>query len=128
MNWETDEEENITFSNAFILTPSLISWGLGSYLNRNMKTKTYIPERNLISCALLVVVTTLAFTKAIYLTSYPIVMMFKSCNVLSIITVSVFFSRVLEKTQRLKKSELMTGGIVTIGLLFYYLGGTEEHK
>jgi hypothetical protein len=44
---------------------------------------------------------TLTMTKAIYLTSYPLVTLLKSCNLLSVITVGIFFSRVMEKNQKL---------------------------
>lgn len=86
-----------------------------------------MPEGNLFACSLLIVVSSLSFTKAIYLTSFPIVMMFKSCNILSIISVSVFCSRVMEKTQRLQKKDIVTGAIVTLGILLFYLGGNESH-
>lgn len=111
----------------FNLVPAAVSWWLGVYLNRDNKKKTEVPAKNLIACSMLIVISSLTFTKAIYLTNFPIVMMFKSCNLLSIISVSVFCSQVLVKQQRLEKKNLITGGIITVGIMLYYLGGNQEH-
>lgn len=61
-------------------------------------------------------------TKAIYLTSYPMVTLFKSCNLLSVLVIGIFFSRVKDKSQKLEKKQFMVGIIVTIGVLLYNLG------
>lgn len=62
-------------------------------------------------------------TKAIYLTNYPLVTLFKSCNLLSVIAVGLFCSRVKEKSQKLEKRQLWIGFVVTLGVLLYQFGG-----
>lgn len=61
-------------------------------------------------------------TKAIYLTSFPLVTLFKSCSLLSVLMVGVFFSRVVEKNQKLEKKKLVIGFLITIGILLYHYG------
>lgn len=65
-------------------------------------------------------------TKAIYLTNYPIVTLFKSCNLLSVLTIAVFFSRVNDKLQKLGKKKIIVGVIVTFGVLLYHFGKSLE--
>lgn len=81
----------------------------------------------MIICGGLIFVSSFAFTEAIYVTNYPIVMMFKSCNVLSVITVGIFCSRVKEKKNRLSNKKLISGFVITIGILIYNLCGPQEH-
>jgi hypothetical protein len=60
--------------------------------------------------------------KAIYLTNYPLVTLFKSCNLLSVVCVGIFCSRVKDKNQKLKKNQLVIGCVVTAGVLLYHFG------
>jgi hypothetical protein len=59
--------------------------------------RVLIPAKKVIACAVTVIISTLTYTYAIYFTNYPIVMMFKSCNILSVILVGVLCSRVTDK-------------------------------
>jgi hypothetical protein len=61
-------------------------------------------------------------TEAIYETNFPLVTLFKSCNLLSVLVVGVFFSRVNDKLQKLGKQKIIIGIIVTFGVLIYHFG------
>jgi hypothetical protein len=53
------------------------------------------------------------------LVSYPIVIMFKSCNVLSVILIAIFFSRVTDKSLKLGKNKIIIALFVTIGMIMF---------
>jgi hypothetical protein len=63
-------------------------------------------------------------TRAIYLTNYPLVTLFKSCNLLSVLVVGLFCSRVKEKSQKLERKNLIAGVIITMGVVLYHVGST----
>lgn len=67
-------------------------------------------------------------TRAIYVTNYPLVTLFKSCNLLSVLAVGLLCSRVKEKSQKLGKKNLIAGFIITIGVLLYHFGANKSHK
>ena len=92
-------------------------------MNKNNPNKTSIPAKNLFYCSALILASGLSFTAAIYITSFPIVMMVKSCNVLSVLLVGIFCSRVKDKSQKLEKKKLITGIIITVGILLYNFAG-----
>ena len=54
------------------------------------------------------------------------VMMVKSCNILSVLFVAIFCSRVRDKTQKIGKKKLITGLIITVGILLYNFAGNKE--
>lgn len=68
----------------------------------------------------------MAMTKAIYLTNYPLVMLIKSCNILSVISVALFCSRVKDESQRIQPCKLVIGILFTGGLIVYHFGSTAE--
>ena len=125
INRFTGEEQYFQNTNAFILFTDSIAWFYGYILNRNNTSRTIIPKKNLFFCSLFIVVSTLSFTSAIYITSYPMVTMIKSCNILSVLIVGVFCSRVKDSTQKIGAKKLITGVIITIGILLYNFGGNK---
>ena len=62
---------------------------------------------------------TLTYTYAIYLTNYPVVMMFKSCNILSVILVGVLCSRVVDHRLKLGPKKIAVGVLVTLGIVIF---------
>lgn len=97
-------------------------WILGEVINRyqiNSADRTYIPNKNAAICGLTVAISTLTYTYAIYITNYPIVMMFKSCNILSVILVGVMCSRVRDKKLKLGPKKIVVGVFVTIGIVVF---------
>ena len=54
------------------------------------------------------------------------VMMIKSCNILSVLLVGIFCSRVKDKAQKIGAKKLITGVFITIGILLYNFAGDKE--
>ena len=65
---------------------------------------------------------------AIYLTSFPIVMLVKSCNIVSVVVVGVFCSRVRDKSLALGPKKIFVAAMVSIGIILYNFGGDQKHK
>lgn len=100
--------------------PYLSGWIVGSAMTWfSGEAMTEIPRKNLIYCAVTIFTATLTYNIAIVETSYPIVIMVKSCSILSVIVVGVFFSRVKDKQNKLGKNKLVVGVLVTTGILLY---------
>lgn len=55
-------------------------------------------------------------------------MMFKSCNVLSVIFVGIFCSRVRDKKQKLGSKKIISGLLISLGIVLFNFFGTENHK
>jgi hypothetical protein len=70
-------------------------------------------------CAFFVLVGGITFNYAIKWTSYPIVITAKSCNILSVILVSVFCSRVTDKKLKLGGKKIIVGFLVSVGILLF---------
>ena len=53
------------------------------------------------------------------LTSYPVVMMFKTCNIMMVIITGICCSKVRDKTLKLTGKKILVAIIVTIGLFLF---------
>lgn len=69
--------------------------------------------------AAMVCIGTLTYNIAILEISYPIVIMVKSCSILSAIIVGVCCSRVSDHRLKLGPSKLIVGGLVTLGIFLF---------
>jgi hypothetical protein len=58
-------------------------------------------------------------TEAIYLVSFPLTIMVKSCNILSVILVGVMCSRVTDRQLKLGPKKIVVAIIVSIGILMF---------
>lgn len=87
-----------------------------------------IPHKNAAICGLTVVISTLTYTYAIYLTNFPVVMMFKSCNILSVILVGVLCSRVKDKKLKLGCKKIVVGVLVSLGIVIFKIADPELKK
>ncbi len=87
-----------------------------------------MPVANIIACAIVVIVSTHTYILAIYITNFPIVMMVKSCNIISVVFVGIFCSRVRDKGLKLGKTKMIVAIFITIGILMYNLGGDNKHQ
>ena len=117
--------------NFFILIGSVLSWGLAAGLNRKFKISP--PTKNVqnqgnssLVEGLLVFISLLSFTKAIYLTGFPLAMMFKSCSIIVTEPISVFLTGSLSQQGTSKKRSLTTLIFIGLGLLFFCLGGVQQ--
>jgi len=102
--------------------PCGITWLAGELVNHfqiKPEDRTNIPAKKSIICAITVCISTLTYTYAVYLTNYPVVMMFKSCNILSVILVGVLCSRVVDKKLKLGSKKIFVGVLVTLGIVLF---------
>jgi uncharacterized membrane protein len=115
-------EENFTWPAGFLIFPCGATWIIGAIFNHfqiSPEDRTNIPSKNSALCGLTVTISTLTYTYAIYLTNYPVVMMFKSCNLISVILVGVLCSRVTDRKLKLATKKIVVGVIITIGIIMF---------
>ena len=99
-----------------------------NYFTIPAQEKVAIPAKNAAICGLTVCISTMTYTFAIYLTNYPVVMMFKSCNILSVILVGVLCSRVKDKKLKLGMKKIIVGIIVTLGIVLFKVMDPNSFK
>ena len=87
-----------------------------------------MPIANIIACAVVVIISTHTYILAIYITSFPIVMMVKSCNIISVVFVGIFCSRVRDKGLQLGVNKIIVAVFITVGILMYNFGGDVKHQ
>ena len=87
-----------------------------------------MPASNLLACAIMVCISTHTYMLAIYMTSFPIVMLVKSCNIISVVLVGVFCSRVRDKSLSLGPKKIFVAAAVSIGIILYNFGGDQKHQ
>lgn len=122
VNDVTGVSEKFSFPAGFLIFPNGMTWLLGSIINHFQiprADRTHIPAKNAIVCGITVAISTLTYTYAIYFTNYPVVMMFKSCNILSVILVGVLCSRVKDKKLKLGAKKVVVGVVVTIAIIIF---------
>lgn len=59
------------------------------------------------------------YNQAVILASFPAVVMAKSCSLLSVIIVGVFFSRVKDSKLKLTHKKLVIGLLATFGIIMF---------
>jgi drug/metabolite transporter (DMT)-like permease len=62
------------------------------------------------------------------MTSFPVVMAFKSCNLLAILLVAILCTRVRDKKLNLGKNKLVVGAIISIGVFFFSFFDPEQEN
>jgi len=111
-----------------IWAQSAVAWLLGFIVNTFFsKEHTKMPVSNLIACAIIVIISTHTYILAIYITNFPIVMMVKSCNLISVVFVGVFCSRVKDKSLQLGTKKIIVAFFITCGIILYNFGGDQKH-
>ena len=78
-----------------------------------------LPNSLTLYCGIILLVNALVSTYAIMLTSYPVVMMFKTCNIMMVIITGICCSKVRDKTLKLTGKKILVAIIVTIGLFLF---------
>lgn len=107
---------------ALVIFPYLAGWLIGFCVKKCSKIPTTeIPRKNVVYCAGAVVIATLTYNIAIVETSYPVVIMVKSCSILSVMIVGVFCTRVRDQHNKLGKNKLIVGALVTMGIILFNL-------
>jgi drug/metabolite transporter (DMT)-like permease len=86
-----------------------------------------VPDRLSIKCGAAVVSNTIAYSYAIYFTNFPIVMMVRSCNLLSVALVAVLFTGVKDTKLKLGTRKIVVALIVTIGIIIFKVFDPNQH-
>lgn len=80
-------------------------------------------------CGALVFVSTMTYTWAVARTSFPVVMAFKSCNLLSVLLVAILCTRVKEKNLNLGAKKIIIGIVISAGIfLFSYFDPEKKER
>lgn len=111
--------------------PCGATWLIGTIVNHfqiRPEDRVHIPAKKSAICAVTVSISTLTYTYAIYLTNFPVVMMFKSCNLISVILVGVLCSRVKDKKLKLATKKIVVGIIITLGIIMFKIFDPESSK
>ena len=112
---------------ALVIFPYLSGWLIGYLVKKCSRIPTtIIPRKNLVYCAGAVVTATLTYNIAIVETSYPVVIMVKSCSILSVMIVGVFCTRVRDQHNKLGKNKLIVGALVTMGIILFNLFAQQK--
>jgi hypothetical protein len=99
-NTQNQQHEPFRLTAGFIMVERFLNWGLGfiyQHFTLPKDQRVVIPTRNSFSVGLLIWLSSIALTESMYLVSYPLVVMAKSCGLISVILVGVFCSRVRTK-------------------------------
>jgi UDP-galactose transporter B1 len=123
-------KEKFEWPAGFLIFPCAITYLIGSmvnYLSIKKEDRVHIPQQNSAICGITVAISTLTYTYAIYLTNFPVVMMVKSCNILSVILVGVCCSRVKEHKLKLGKKKILVGVLVTVGIVMFKFFDPESN-
>jgi drug/metabolite transporter (DMT)-like permease len=80
----------------------------------------------MVQCAILVTVSALSSILAIKITSFPIVMMIKSCSIIPVVFVGFFCSKVKDNALKLGADKIVTALFISIGILIYNFGGDKD--
>lgn len=102
-----------------VFVPCLVTWGIGYLYNRRLETRVVIPEKNTFYCGFVVFVSSITYTWAVAKTSFPVVMAFKSCNLLSVLLVAILCTRVKEKSLKLGGNKIVVGLAVSLGVFLF---------
>lgn len=110
-----------------MLLPSSLCWLIGFVYNLNKPNVNLekVNFRSWLTAAALVFTSTITMNKAIYITNFPLVTLFKTCNILSVLSVAIFCSKVQVQNEKLGIQKLFVGVFVTLGVLLYQFGGNQ---
>lgn len=97
----------------------MITWIIGNLYNRTLPKRVDIPQKNSFYCAVVVFISTITYTWAVAKTSFPVVMAFKSCNLLSVLMVAILCTRVKEKSLNLGTNKIFVGIAVSLGVFLF---------
>jgi hypothetical protein len=106
--------------------PTFVTYIIGKLYNRRLTVRTKIPQKNSLYCGAIIFISTITYTWATAMTSFPIVMAFKSCNILAILLVAMLCTRVRDKKLNLGKNKLIVGMIISIGVFFFNFFDPEQ--
>ena len=107
------------------------SWILGAIYNRVMCPKEeliHIPWHHGFKCGGAVVTITVAYSYAIKFMNFPVVMMIRSCSLLSVVIVGVLFTGVSDTALKLGNRKIVVAIVVTIGMIIFKVFDPNQKK
>lgn len=78
-----------------------------------------IPWKHGAKCGAAVVMITVAYSYAIKFTNFPVVMMMRSCGLLSVVVVGVMFTGVSDTALKLGRRKIIVALVVTLGMIIF---------
>lgn len=106
---------------------SIVVFLLGSLYNFIfVKRKTVVPNKEAAACGGLMVFGNVMTIYAVQLTSYPVVIVFKACSVLSVILVGVCCSSVEDKKLKLGRNKIVAAVLITICIILFQFFDPER--
>ena len=115
----TGEQSVLADKAILVFFPTLVTWVIGWLYNRTLPARVAIPNKNSAICGGLVFVSTITYTWAVAKTSFPVVMAFKSCNLLSVLLVAILCTRVKEKNLTLGAKKILIGIVISLGIFLF---------
>lgn len=123
-NAETNHQEQFRSSIGYCVILKLVTWLLAEVnCKRTVKKEDYvvIDKINSIKCALIMTLSVVSFMEALYLVSYPFIMMAKSVSVLQVVLIGVFCLKIQEHSDNLGKGKIINAFLVTLGIVLFKL-------
>jgi drug/metabolite transporter (DMT)-like permease len=109
----------------------VFSWLLGAIYNQFFCTKEQrisIPWYHGAKCGGAVVTITVCYSYAIKFTNFPVVMMIRSCSLLSVVIVGVLFTGVSDVKQKLGSRKIFVAMVVTLGMIIFKVYDPNVHE
>ena len=92
---------------------------LGKIIISFSKDSVDIPWKKCALSGLVINLCIVTYNNAVMYASFPAVVMAKSCSLLSVIVVGVFFSQVRDQELQLSKKKIFIGIIATVGIIIF---------
>jgi len=126
--------QTFDYPEAQLLFVTSITWLVGYVYNLtrySSEERSCIPWFNGFKCGSAVTLSTIAYSYAIYFTNFPLVMMIRSCGILSVVMVGVLFTGVEDTTLKLGRRKILIAMIATAGIIIFKvfdLNKSDSHK
>ena len=115
-----------TYPIVLLIFPYLTGWLVGHLWSKATGEIVWLPRKNLMYSAAAVCIGTLTYNIAILQTSYPVVIMFKSCSILSAIPLAAPSSSARPEKLKLGTNKLIVGALVSLGIFLFNYYSLED--
>lgn len=119
---ETGEHQAFDYPESQLLIVATCSFLITYFINRFNRTpeeRNCVPEIHGIKSGGAVAFSTIAYSYAIKYMNFPVVMMVRSCSILSVVLVGVLFSGVKDTTLKLGKRKILIAAVATAGMIVF---------
>jgi hypothetical protein len=122
----TGELTYCTESLIFTIFPPLTAFVIGQIYLWLSKERKVLPWKKCAVVSGIINLNMFTYNEAVIYASFPAVVMAKSCSLLSVIIVGVFFSRVKDSKLKLTHKKLFIGVVATIGIVMFNFFKSKE--